>query len=375
MTAGAGSVRLSGYAQGRDNNFNLIRLLAALSVIFSHSVGVLGLPPEREMFFHRLGFSLAEMAVDVFFVTSGFLVTASLLNRKSAVAFAWARALRIFPALWVMLVVTVFGLGPLLTSLALTDYLASPVTHEYFLKCATLITGVRFGLPGIFESLPLQGEFNGSLWTLPIELRLYVYLAAGWLLLSLAPKLRPTAPLVIAPAALAVILAAVLSARLSRQPMNGADIRILMFIYGVTLYVLRDRIHISRAIMLALIACLAIASFNQTAFFVVYLLGLAPLVIHLAYIPGGRVRQFNRLGDYSYGVYIYAFPIQQTLATLIHPLSLGVMVALSSGSTLVVAVLSWRLIERRALAHKDVCAAATSRIFDLGLARIAGVWR
>ncbi len=375
MTADAGSVRLSDYARGRDNNFNLIRLLAALSVIFSHSVGVLGLPPEREMFFVRLGFSLAEMAVDVFFVTSGFLVTASLLNRRSVVAFAWARALRIFPALWVMLVLTVFGLAPALTSLSLADYLASPVTHEYFSKCATLITGVRFGLPGVFETLPLKGEFNGSLWTLPIELRLYVYLAAGWLVLSLAPKLRAKAPLVIAPLALAVILATILSARLSHQPINGADIRISMFVYGVTLYVLRDRIRVGRVIMVVLLGCLMIASFDQTIFFVVYVLCLAPLVVHLAYIPGGRVRQFNRLGDYSYGVYIYAFPIQQTLATLFHPLSLGALVAWSSGCTLVVAVLSWRLIEKRALAHKEDFAAATSRIFDLGLARIASVRR
>ena len=368
-------MRLSDCAKGRDNNFNLIRLAAALAVIFSHSVGVLGLPPEREVFFERLGFSLAEMAVDAFFVTSGFLVTASLINRKSVIAFAWARALRIFPALWVMLVLTVFGLGPVLTSLSLTDYLASPATREYFFKCATLITGVRFSLPGIFETLPLKGEFNGSLWTLPVEVRLYVYLAAGWLLLSLTPRLRDKAPLVIAPAALAVVLATVLSARGSHRPLNGADIRILMFIYGVTLYVLRDRIHVGRAIMAALIGCLAIASFNQTAFFIVYLLCLAPLVIHLAYVPGGRVRRFNRLGDYSYGVYIYAFPIQQTLATLIHPLSLGLMVALSSGSTLAVAVLSWRLIERRALAHKEDFAAATSRMFDLGLAKIVSVMR
>ncbi|HXZ18061.1 MAG TPA: acyltransferase family protein, partial [Roseiarcus sp.] len=73
-------MRLKDLAVGRDNNFNLIRLLAALAVIFSHSVGVLGLPGEREFFFDRLGVSLSVMAVDVFFVTSGFLVTMSLMT-------------------------------------------------------------------------------------------------------------------------------------------------------------------------------------------------------------------------------------------------------------------------------------------------------
>ncbi|WP_422315696.1 acyltransferase family protein, partial [Roseiarcus sp.] len=74
-------MRLSDYAVGRDNNFNLIRFVAALSVLFGHSVGVLGLPSAYEFFFDHLGLSLAEMAVDVFFVASGFLVTASLINR------------------------------------------------------------------------------------------------------------------------------------------------------------------------------------------------------------------------------------------------------------------------------------------------------
>ena len=90
-------MRLSDYAVGRDNNFNLIRFLAALSVLFGHSVGVLGLPSSREFFFDHLGFSLAEMAVDVFFVASGFLVTASLINRGNLIAYLWARALRSIP--------------------------------------------------------------------------------------------------------------------------------------------------------------------------------------------------------------------------------------------------------------------------------------
>ncbi len=108
------AARLSEYAVGRDNNFNLIRLMAALSVLFSHSVAALGLPSSREFFFDHLGLSLAEMAVDVFFVTSGFLVAGSLVNRGDVIAFLWARALRIYPAIWVMLVLTVFALAPAL---------------------------------------------------------------------------------------------------------------------------------------------------------------------------------------------------------------------------------------------------------------------
>jgi peptidoglycan/LPS O-acetylase OafA/YrhL len=369
-------VRLSEYAVGRDNNFNLIRLLAALSVLFSHSVAILGLPPEREFFFDHLGLSLAEMAVDVFFVTSGFLVTASLINRGDVIAFLWARALRIYPALWGMLALTVFGLAPSLTSLSLADYFTDHKTYEYFAKCATLIAGVRYELPGVFDTMPLKGEFNGSLWTLPIELRLYLYLAAGWVVLSVAPAIRIKALGIAAPLAAAAFLVVILRGRVFGTPFNAADTRVFMFLYGTTLYLWRDKVPIAPGLLLAALGCLLLASFNPSVFFVAYTFSLAPLVMCLAYIPkGGRVRSFNDWGDCSYGVYIFAFPIQQTLAFLFPETSLVTMVVLSGSATLCVAALSWTLLERRALALKAEFALATSRAFNIGLAKIAGVGR
>jgi peptidoglycan/LPS O-acetylase OafA/YrhL len=112
-------VRLSEYAVGRDNNFTLLRFSAAMTVLFAHSVAVLGLPPDREFFFHWLGFSLGEMGLDMLFVTSGFLVTASLVGRQDLIAFLWARILRVYPGIWVMLGLTVFVLAPALTTLPL----------------------------------------------------------------------------------------------------------------------------------------------------------------------------------------------------------------------------------------------------------------
>src|SRR5271163_4519872 len=362
---------LSESAVGRDNNFNLIRLAAAVSVLAGHSVAVLGLPSSREFFFDHLGLSLAEMAVDVFFVTSGFLVTGSLVNRGEVIAYLWARALRIYPAIWAMLLLTVFVLAPALTTLPPADYFASPKTHDYFIKCATLIGRVRYSLPGVFETMPLHGEFNGSLWTLPIELRLYCYLAAGWLVLAAAPAIRLKAMSIAAPIAACAFLVLILRGRLFGAPFNAADTRVFMFLYGTTLYLWRDKVPMRPAILFAALACLLIASVNEQAFFVVYVVSLAPLVLHLAYLPKGRVLAFNDWGDCSYGVYIYAFPIQQTLAFLFPGMSLIAMVALSGSVTVGAAALSWNGIERRALALKDDCASATSRAFNLGLARIA----
>src|SRR5208283_794668 len=164
--------------------------------------------------------------------------------------------------------------------------------------------------------------------------------------------------------------AIVLSGRLTGGPVNGANIRIFMFLYGSSLYLWRDRVPMSPAILFGLLAALVAASFDRTVFFLVYFACLAPLVLHLAYVPGGRIRRFNDWGDYSYGVYIYAFPVQQTLAYLFPAMSLAAMMAASAFVSVSIAVASGKLIEERALDHKDAFAAATRRLFNLGLAKI-----
>ena len=131
----------------------------------------------------------------------------------------------------------------------------------------------------------------------------------------------------------------------------------------------------SPRLLIGLLAALALASFDKTIFFVVYAASLAPLVLHLVYVPGGRIRAFNDWGDYSYGVYIYAFPVQQTLAFLFPAMSLAAMMASSAIVSVAIAILSWKLIEERALAMKGDFAETTSRVFNLGLAKIVSVVR
>ena len=94
-------MRLSEYARSRDNNFTLLRLLAAFAVVLAHSWSVLGIDG-RDFAYDYVGREIAEMALDMLFVTSGFLVTASLFNRGDLTHFLWARALRLFPAMWLM---------------------------------------------------------------------------------------------------------------------------------------------------------------------------------------------------------------------------------------------------------------------------------
>jgi peptidoglycan/LPS O-acetylase OafA/YrhL len=238
-------MKLSSVTQGRNNNFNLIRIVAALAVLMTHSFVLSSGNPDDEPLRQTLGMTLGSIAVDVFFVTSGLLVTASLLRSESVVAFAWSRCLRIFPGLLVMLVLTVFLLGPLFTTLQPASYLLDPRTHAYLIKGATLVTGILDRLPGVFESNPYPASINGSLWTMPYEVRMYVLLAVLWAVVHKAFGFRG------AQFTRAVQLLAILSGVglvvghfiSSRDP---TFLRLFfMFFAGAALFVSRERVRLS----------------------------------------------------------------------------------------------------------------------------------
>lgn len=354
-------MRLADLTQGRDNNFNLIRLTTAFAVLVSHSFSLTSGDPTREPLRASLGMTLGSLAVDVFFITSGFLVTASLLTRRSTLEFIWARVLRIYPAMLVMVVLCVGVLGAALTTQPLAGYAASPETQRFVLRNATLLGGVAYYLPGVFESNPYDRMVNGSLWTMPIEVHMYLVLTMLWLALKVTGTRRPAAMgrTVVALALGALVLHAFNHYALG---VDRPSTRLFfMFFAGAVYYQFRDRIRLSgRAFVLAA-AALGLATLNRELFFAAYNLLLAYVLFWLAYVPGGAVRGFNRLGDCSYGVYIYAFPIQQTVASLVPGIGVTGMVTLAGTATLVCGALSWHLVEKHALRLKGRAVAASRR--------------
>ena len=364
-------MRISDYAVGKDNNFTLMRLVAAALVVLTHSVAVLGLPWIPDAFLAGFGRSYGESALDMLFVTSGFLVTASLLLRPNLIEFYCARLLRLYPGLWVMLLVTTFGLAPFVTTLPLREFFTSHQTWEYLWKCATLYSGIRFALPGGFETMPLAGEFNGSLWTLPVELRMYIYLGITWLAFAFTPKYRLKGVSWFAPVAAVAYGASVARLRLAGGPFSGADVAVFMWLYGSALWYWRHLVPMSWGLLAALVAVLALAaSFDQRLGFVAYMVCMAPIVLHLAYLPGGVIRRYANAGDYSYGVYIYAFPAQQSLAFWFPGISVAGLIAASAAIAAAAAGLSWHFVEKRALKLKHRYAEATQRWLAVAVDRI-----
>jgi peptidoglycan/LPS O-acetylase OafA/YrhL len=356
-------MRLSSLAQSKDNNFKLIRFVAAFVVLVAHSFvlagGIGAVDPVGKILG---GIPYASVAVDIFFVTSGFLVTGSLLTRKRTLEFLWARFLRIYPALIVMVLLTVFALGPFFTTVPLSSYLTAPATYIYLLLNGTLFAGVTYILPGVFESVPYKGPssagglgpVNGSLWTLPYEVKMYAILVTVWIALGIARNLRLKAFNVTIVVLAAVSMVVYIAAHFyPPSQSNLLFVRLyFMFFTGAACYVMRNRIVLSRPVFWLAVAAVILSTIDRQIFFVVYVLLIPYIVLYIAYIPSGKVRTFNRVGDYSYGTYIYAFPVQQSVASLIPGISGGMMLIVSSVVTLMLAAVSWHLVEKRALALK-----------------------
>ena len=334
----------------RDNNFNLIRIVAAAAVLISHAFPVtLGSAISDPILEPLIGLSMGWVAVAVFFVISGFLIARSFDTKAHLIDWAVARVLRIFPGLLVVLVLTVLVMGPLVTTLPLREYFLDPGIATYFLRCFTLVS-IQYTLPGVFESLPHKGEINGSLWTLIHEVLCYMAVLVAGLLGMLRRRVWMSVALLgyltfYALTKLDSVEAILIEKFIALRSLS------LPFAFGMTLYIWRDKVPVNWWISGAL-AIVAITLYGTAFFIEFFLLWVAYTVFPLAYLPRGWIRKYNLLGDYSYGFYIYAFPIQQLMVFIFGAMAPWQNMFLSIPATLVCAILSWIWIEKPSLAMR-----------------------
>ena len=358
----------------RDNNFNLIRMIAASMVLVSHSYVLSTGEGSSEPMRLSLGVTWGSIAVDIFFVTSGYLISASLLTKKDLVEFTVARTLRIFPGLAAALLLTIVVCGFFFSALPLGAYLTEPQTARYLLKNLIMFKGNEWALPGVFQSVPTAesdhgGPVNGSLWTLYRELQMYALLAVLFKALDHLGRHLPrrwAGPDTARRALIAFGLMALLYSLITNLDHREHEISglLAMFFAGTALYGLGRHIPFRWPIFLCLAGAVAAASLWATPkiFGVIYTLALPYIVLFLAFVPGGAIRRFNQLGDYSYGTYIYAFPIQQMVAASIPGVTPWTMTLLALPSVLSVAAASWHWVEEPMLRKKR---AAAKRLSDL----------
>lgn len=333
------------------NNFDCVRLLAALAVMYSHQVKLTDRGIVAVSAYHDLG----KMGVLVFFAISGYLVMQSWERDPHLGRFLARRLLRIWPGLACVMLLTLLVLGPALTTLPLAEYFRSPQTWD-FASHLWFVVGEQ-QLPGVFVGHAIE-RVNGPLWTIPLEMGWYVVLAA----LGVAGLLRYGFAVPVVTVACALYLFGVYGAErpgVERWwPMEFG----LFFLYGACMHAGR-RLWQPRPWRAALAAvALAGVAWALGHDYVAIWLALPCLTVLAAQASTPLVRDAGRLGDFSYGIYIYSFPVQQTVIWLTaNALGLWSGMALSLAVTMVFAWASWRFVEQPALGWKRLLRPADKR--------------
>jgi peptidoglycan/LPS O-acetylase OafA/YrhL len=325
----------------RTVGFDYMRLSLAVVILVWHSFAVVQGPTPTSDSWYVL---VMRSALPLFFALSGFLVASSLERLDHLPSFLAARFLRIFPALIVETLLSAFLLGAFLTVLPLGAYFADAEFHRYMLN---IFGYVHFDLPGVFKTNPVPWV-NRSLWTVPFELECYVALAV----LYLAGLFRR-------PAALALVLfaACVLCAWMYRDysyatsPLVPGRLLIAYYLAGNLVFKLRDRLPGGIVVALLMFA-LSVALLGNT-----WTTFLSPLPVAYASAALGCTapRRIPVIfdGDYSYGMYLYAFPIQQACYQMMPGTSVAANALLATGITAIFAVFSWHMIEKPVLKYKS----------------------
>jgi peptidoglycan/LPS O-acetylase OafA/YrhL len=324
----------------RDNGLNAIRLVLAFLVILSHSWPLSGFGPDPMLG----GATIGSLAVGGFFAISGFLVTGSRL-RLSAGAYGWRRFLRIFPGLWVCLLVAAFILAPAVGALrggwSLLDAL------RYVGGNAPMVFSLTNEIGTTLRDVPIP-SWNGSLWTLRHEIACYVLVG----LAGFSGMFRSKQWLTAAGFGAVICVVVVFAVIDMPGPIVTFAVLLSFFLAGSALFRYGDRIPLTGPVAGLAIVLLGVTIANHT----VKIFGALPvayLCLWTATVLPGRLRKVGSRNDLSYGVYLYGFPVQQLLvfagASSLGPLAFA---GLACVAVLPFAAMSWLLVERPAMRMK-----------------------
>jgi len=335
----------------RTNNLDFLRLLFSSLVILHHSFP-LTYHPEilSSITNHQVDFG--DLSVNIFFIISGYLIINSLLYSKTPTSYLWKRGLRLFPGLFFMLLFSLIIIAILYEG----ENILNEKSFFTYLPYNMSLYKVQYFVDGVFENNIYPKAINGSLWTLSYEFTMYIFI------LSLYPfrKDRLLLTLILAYSFIIAFFAAnfkpeLLNSKISSILLSSNHLYSLaaFFISGSLLAMFNLNKFNKPIINVALFVLLLTSLFLNTYELLSYLL-LPPLVLFiglsyskvLAYIP-------SKIGDISYGVYIYGFLVQQTLMHF-YNFNPYILAILSLGITYIISYASWHLIEKRFLEYKNI---------------------
>ncbi len=337
------------------NNFHLVRLFAALMVLYSHAHTLAGLPEPLFLGYLPLG----PVAVYIFFALSGNLVYQSFAADPHLGRFLVRRALRLFPALIVVTLLAILALGPLVSSLPADAYFANPATRFHLWNVA--LYPVYF-LPGVFTEHHVANAVNGSLWSLPIEFLMYLSVP-----LSLGSRGLARIWFALIFVVFAVLHFTWVWPSTELSVFWGSDLRQvamcgIFFAAGALIRACDLERYLKLDLLTGAGVLLLCGTIGHHAFFSAMWITLPLLVLGFGSSSNAIGRFIASRGDYSYGIYLYAFPVQQTLlwwqpGMAFWPFLLGTIAI-----TVALAALSWHLIEQPALRFKPRAPGSVARV-------------
>ena len=333
--------------RGIGQGFDFLRITLSFGIVSWHSIVICyGGPVERTVWTTFAG-TLGAALLPAFFALSGFLVMGSAARVRSLSTFLSFRVLRILPALATEICLAAVVIGGLVTVLPARAYFTSGGFFRYFLN----VSGrVMFTLPGVFQTNPTDTVTNASLWTIQPEITCYIFLAL--MLLSNA-YLKPWVYCLVAAVLIVVNLTA--AKGLSIDDINGPvqpyDL-FTCFVFGNLLFFWRYVVPASRWLFLSC-AAVGLWLIRVPGLMNISLAALSYCIVYLGTVRMPRLGLLSR-GDYSYGIYLYGFPVQQLVSLTLPHLRLwwlNVIVALPF--IIGFAMFSWHVIEAPTLSLKD----------------------
>ena len=349
-----------------SNNFNFVRLLAALAVIYAHSYAITSNPGNGDLIARTTGVThTGELSVVIFFFISGALVTKSLLSRNNITEYLIKRIFRIYPALIVCNLIVTFLIPLAFSEISASQLFKSHQALNYFFSNSLGVWNEHF-IPGIYETHPNKG-LNGSLWSVTLELRLYLFLA----LLALIGLMDNVVVRLITICGLLIVL----GVNFKLVPLLGSENSLYgnysfpafsaIFLFGGLFHMLEKQIKLNLANALVIFFVLLLFSKNTEiyrfvifTFTIILCLWVATREIIIKKIP---IRH-----DYSYGTYLYGWPALQMSFTIIsknhtdNPLNITCLAMLIA---LTMAMLSWHFIEKPCITFAHKMAGSDGRTF------------
>ncbi|WP_217133922.1 acyltransferase family protein [Leucobacter chinensis] len=337
MIGGKADIRRGSTGVLRGTNlFDALRVLAASLVIIGHTwplSGVGGAPAIAGIKIHHFG-------VYTFFVISGYLLARSWRRSQRFGAFIIRRTLRIFPGLFVVVILTLLVLGPVVTTFPASDYWGTGPFWRYLMNLVLL---AEYDLPGVFITNPIS-PVNGSLWSLGPEFSCYLMLAVLGLLGARASS--------IIRALLAVVLVIIVVGPYLSGPLRTTAIAVTFFVLGS---LFADVPRPGRyPLWPGLLGAALLVLLDGTAGLIVVFIVLPYVVVVVGSRKSRLSHTLHRIGDPSYGMYLWGFPVQQTLILCAGVVPLWQSIAIVLPTSIALGLASWHLVEKPAITLGNV---------------------